>query len=65
MKTQIKAVKSIGLPPLYDLCAAGALMQHLAPDPSSEVPPLALRLLCGLHRTPKAEHHWTSEVRRL
>ncbi len=33
METLIRTVKSIGHPVLYDLCAAGVLMQHLASDP--------------------------------
>lgn len=33
METLIKTLKSIGHPLLYDLFAAGVLMQHLASDP--------------------------------
>lgn len=33
METLIKTQKSIGHQVLYDLCAAGVLMQHLASDP--------------------------------
>lgn len=55
METLIKTVKSIGHPVLYDLSAAGVLMQHLASDPQVNFQhSLSVTVLNVAHKPPKA-----------
>ena len=55
LETPIKTVKSIGHPVLYDLCAAGVLMQHLAPDPQVNFQHLlSVIVFYVVHKPPQA-----------